>query len=162
MIYHRLGALTIAGAVVFSFSAHAGEQPQKGRYINIPEETKCTKVEGEKGHIVCTYMMTSVAVSDDGEMRKRSVVGFLDLTNGQGPVQGHIVSTLADGSTFASTFEGEGKIEGDRGPVMSGTYRCVSGTERFAGIECKGTFTSQRQEGGFSQGTYEGTMTLPD
>jgi hypothetical protein len=78
MMDHRLGALAIAGAVIFSFSAHAGDQPQSGRFVNISQKNECTKVEGEKGRIVCAYIMASVGISDDGEMRKRSVVGSLD------------------------------------------------------------------------------------
>jgi hypothetical protein len=162
MMDHRLGALAIAGAVIFSFSAHAGDQPQSGRFVNISQKNECTKVEGEKGRIVCAYIMASVGISDDGEMRKRSVVGSLDFTNGEGPVYGTNVSTLPDGSTFTTAWEGESKVDGDKGPVMNGTYRCISGTGRFAGAECKGTWTSKQQKGGFTMGSYKGTLTLPD
>lgn len=158
----RLGALAVTGAIVFSFSAHAGEQPMSGRYINIPGETKCNKVEGEEGRAICSYMMSSASIGDDGSIRKRYVVGSLDWTNGVGPVQGQSVTTYADGSTITKAWEGESKAEGDKGPVMTGTYRCISATGRFAGADCKGTWASERQKGGFTQGTYKGTITLPD
>lgn len=158
----RAAVTVVVGAVFLSSPAQAGEQPLKGRYINVSGETNCTKIDDEEGHIICTYELPSAAIRDDGEMYARVIKGTLDLTNGVGSVEGYTVSTYADGSMLVSTYEGVSKVDADKNVVNEGTLTCVSGTGRFEGAKCKGTWKGRHTKAGYTLGEYEGTLTLPD
>jgi len=162
MANHRFGAFAIAGAFIITFSAQAGEQPLKGRYINMSGETTCTKIGDKEGHIVCTYNLPSAGIRDDGEVYARVIKGTLDQTKGVGSVEGYTVSTYADGSMLVSTYEGMAKVDADKGQVSEGTLTCTGGTGRFQGAKCEGTWNGHRTKAGYTMGEYEGTMTLPD
>jgi hypothetical protein len=152
----------VIGAALLSSPAQAGEQPFKGRYINVSGETNCTKIDDKEGHIICTYELPSAAIRDDGEIYARVIKGTLDLTKGVGSVEGYMVSTYADGSMLVSTYEGVSKVDANKDVVNEGTLTCVSGTGRFQGAKCEGTWKGRHTKAGYTLGEYEGTLTLPD
>jgi hypothetical protein len=153
----------VIGAVFLSSPAQAGEQPLKGRYINLSGENNCTKIgDKEEGHIICTYELPSTGIRDDGEIYGRVIKGTLDWTKGAGSVEGYTVSTFADGSMLVSTYEGVTKVGADKVQVSEGTLTCVSGSGRFQGAKCQGTWKNHRAKAGYTVGDYEGTLTLPD
>ena len=153
----------VLGAVFLSSPAQAGEQPLKGRYINLSGENSCTRIgDKEEGHIVCTYELPGTGIRDDGEIYARVIKGTLDWTKGSGSVSGYMVSTYADGSMLVSTFEGVSKVDADKVQVSEGTQTCTSGTGRFQGAKCEGTWKGRRTKAGYTLGEFEGTLTLPD
>ena len=153
------------GALVFigtTLVAEAGETAMKGRYVNLKAETDCTDVGDVDGHAICSFVLPSAGILDDGEAYSRVVRGSLDYIKGVGTNQGHTINTYADGSVTTVEWEGTSDFDENKARVMSGTYRCTGGTDRFQGVECEGNWTSTVKKGGFSVGEYEGTMTLPD
>lgn len=153
------GALVFLGTTIV---AEAGETAMKGRYVNLKAETNCTEVGDVDGHVICSFVLPSAGIQDDGEVYSRVVRGTLDYIKGVGKNQGHTINTFADGSVTTVEWEGTSKFDENKTRVMIGTYRCTGGTGRFQGVECEGNWTSTQQKGGFSVGEYEGTMTLPD
>jgi hypothetical protein len=63
---------------------------------------------------------------------------------------------------MATQWKGTSKLNDEKLSTMEGTLTCVGGTGRFAGVKCNGTWTGTRVKGGYTQGNYKGTLTLPD
>ena len=159
----RLGSLAITGLFIFTFTAQAGDQPQKGRYVNLkPTELHCTKLDDVEGHSICTYEIPGVGVLEDGTLTSRVTKGTLDYVNGEGLAEGYTITTYPDGSTHTGKWSGVSKIDDQGVRQIEGPYECVAGTGRFAEIKCNGTYVSTVQKAGYMTGEYEGTMTLPD
>jgi len=154
--------VSILGISSLVASAQAGEQTMSGRYVNLKADSECSKLDDVEGHFICTFEAPSVGISDDGEIRSRVVRGTLNLINGTGPAHGYTISTYQDGSMITSEWEGTGKVNDQMVRELAGTYKCVAGSGRYKGVECEGTWTSSVQEGGFTLGSYKGTMMLPD
>ena len=152
----------IAGILALSVSAQAGEMVEKGRYVNLKAETNCAKIPDVEGHIICSYEIPAVFIPDEGEIGSRVVKGTLDYVKGVGKNQGYTVTTYADGSTRAVWWEGDSKFDDQKVRYAEGTYTCVAGSGRFAGIKCEGKWKTTFQKGGFGLGEYEGKATLPD
>ena len=160
---YKLGALVFAGTIFFTLSTQAGEQPQKGRYVNLkPSEINCTKLSDMERHVICTYEIPGVGINADGSLAARVTKGTLDYIKGEGTAEGYTITTQQDGSTHTSKWSGVSKTNDQKVRVIQGPYECVAGTGRFAGIKCKGKYVPTVQEGGFMIGEFEGTMTLPD
>jgi hypothetical protein len=156
-------AFAIVGAFMITFSAHAGEQPQKARYVNLkPSELHCTKLGDVEGHVICSYQVPGVAVFPDGTLAARVTTGTLDYINGEGTAEGYTITTHPDGSTHTGKWSGISKVNDQKVRIIEGPYECVAGSGRFAGIKCEGKYLSTVQEGGFMIGEFEGKMTLPD
>lgn len=155
-------ATGIAAMLALPVAAQAGETPEKGRYVNLKADTDCAKVADVEGHVICSYEIPAVQISDQGEAGSRVVLGTLDYVNGVGKNQGYTVTTYADGSTRAVWWEGDSKFNDQKVRYAEGTYACVGGSGRLAGIKCEGKWKTTFEKGGFGSGTYEGTMTLPD
>jgi hypothetical protein len=151
-----LGALAIAGIV------QAGEMQESGRYVNLTPKTSCSKVGDVEGHFVCSFESQSVLFADSGDIAKRVVRGMVDLTNGVGTNHGHSVTTYGDGSTRTVMWQGMAKRDAQNARYSEGTYTCVGGSGRYAGIKCNGNWRSDYQKAKFSIGTYKGSATLPD
>lgn len=134
----------------------------KGQYVNLKAESNCTNVTDVEGHVICTFEAPSVGVRDDGEYYSRSVKGTIDYIKGVGNNQGYSINTYADGSTIAVQWKGNSKFNDQKVRVSEGSYSCITGTGQFSNIKCNGTWSSAAQKGGFTLGSYEGTMTLPD
>ena len=163
MINIRLGGFAIASAVIFTFSAQAGEQSQKGRYANLkPSELQCTKLGDVEGHAICSYEIPGVTVFADGTLASRVNRGTLDYINGEGTAEGYTITTHPDGSSHTTKWSGISKINDQKVRVIEGPYECVAGSGRFKGIKCKGKWVTTLQKAGFMTGEFEGKMTLPD
>ena len=154
--------LAIVSGISLTTVSQAGEKSMKGRYVNLKPESNCTKVEDVEGHVICTFELPSVGVLEDGEYYARSVKGTVDYVKGVGKNQGYTISTFADGSTMTVEWEGSSKFNDNQVRISEGTYSCIAGTGRFSNVIFNGTWSSSAQKGGFTLGSYEGTMTLPD
>lgn len=146
-------------ALVLSTSVQAGEMKESGRYVNLKPETSCSKVGDVEGHVVCSFVLDSVSIPDKSEIASRVVRGSIDYTNGIGANHGHTFYTYADGSTRVAAWKGESK-KSDQGQYSEGTYECVGGSGRYAGVQCSGKWKSVPQKGGFTLGEYSGKITL--
>lgn len=154
-----LGSLVFVGTTLV---AEAAEMEMKGRYVNLKAETDCTEVGDVDAHVICSFVVPSAGILEDGEVYSRVVRGTFDIIKGVGTNQGHTINTYGDGSVTTVEWEGKSEFDANKTRVMSGTYRCTGGTGRYQGVQCEGTWTSTVKKGGFSVGEYEGTMTLPD
>jgi hypothetical protein len=153
--------MSVVSAMAFSGGALAGEMQESGQYVNLTPEVSCSKVGDVEGHVVCSFESHGVLIAGDGTIGKRVVRGTIDYTNGVGRNQGHTVTTLGDGSTRTSAWEGMAKRDAENNRYSEGTYTCVGGSGRFKGIKCDGTWRSDYQKAKFSIGKYEGVATLP-
>ena len=157
------GALAIAGTVFVALSAQAAEQHHKGRFVNLqPNELHCKKPSDVDGHVICTFEIPGVTINPDGSFGARVSLGTLDYVHGEGTAEGYSTTTQADGSTITTKWSGVSKVDDREVRNLRGSYHCVAGTGRFAGITCEGTYVSTYEAGGFVTGAYEGTMTLPE
>ncbi len=134
----------------------------KGEYVNLTADAKCSEVGDVEGHVLCTFEIPSVGIVDGGERHARIVKGTGDYVKGVGTHQGYTINTFADGSTMSVQWEGSVDFNDQNVRISQGTYNCLAGTGRYANVKCNGTWSSSPQKGGFTLGTYEGTMTLPD
>ena len=50
----------------------------KGRCVNLKGESNCTTIDDVKDHVICTFELTSVGISDNGEFFSRSIMGILN------------------------------------------------------------------------------------
>ncbi len=151
-----------AAMLALSVAAQAGEQPDKGRYVNLKADAECSKIPDVEGHVICSFEMPGVSIVGNGEMDARVARGTLDYINGVGTAQGYTVTTSADGSTLTVQWEGTSKFDDQKVRHVEGTYTCVAGSGRFSGATCKGTWKQADQKGGFALGEWDGTITLPD
>jgi hypothetical protein len=152
---------SVAGALAIGGVARAGEMQESGQYVNLAPKVSCSKVGDAEGHVVCSFEAQGVLIDGNGEMGARVVRGTIDYTNGVGTNQGHSVTTFGDGSTRTSAWQGMAKRDAQNNRYSEGTYTCVGGSGRFAGIKCDGTWRSEYQKAKFSIGKYEGVATLP-
>ena len=89
-----------------------------------------------------------------------------DLTDGSGPHQGYVVHHFDDGSTSIERYQGEARLNADGTRTsVSGTFQCIGGTGRFAGLTGKGTYRGERlgalQTGDFVYVDTTGSCTVP-
>ena len=152
----------LAGVLLVTGTAYAGEMQESGRYVNLAPKTSCTKVGDVEGHVVCSFESQGVLFADSGEIGKRVVRGMVDLTKGVGTNHGHSVTTYGDGSSRTVVWQGMAKRDAQNARYSEGTYTCIGGSGRYAGIKCNGTWRSEYQEAKFTIGTYEGSTVLPD
>ena len=151
-----------AGVLALAGAAQAGEKEESGRYVNLAPKTSCTKVGDVEGHVVCSFESQGVLIGDDGEIGTRVVRGMVDYTKGLGTNHGHSITTYGDGSSRTVIWQGMAKLDEQKVRYSEGTYTCVGGSGRFAGIECNGAWRSEYQKAKFSIGTFKGSVVLPD
>jgi hypothetical protein len=88
----------------------------------------------------------------------------LDVTKGEGPLQGYSQFTYPDGSTITNKWEGK-NMGGGRtitgAASGEGTWTYIKGTGKFEGIQGGGTFKSYNMGPGQFYADFEGEYTLP-
>jgi hypothetical protein len=153
----------LAFSVVMSIAsdAWAGEMEDHGRYVVEKTEVRAVKVGDVDGHVVGSYHNTGVAFWGK-EITTSFGGGTFDFVNQVGPVRGFTVDVFKDGSTITSRGEGEAKLDENKKQYFEGAYQCISGTGRWKGIQCKGTWKQSSEANGMGVGEWRGTLTLPD
>ena len=159
--------------VLFAFSVAmsvtsntwAGEMENHGRYVTEKGKYEAVKVGDVDGHVVGSFHDTGVFFGLGGDEKEISTSfggGTFDFINQVGPVRGFTVNVFKDGSTVTHQWEGEAKLDENKKQYTEGTYQCTSGTGRWKGVQCKGTWKQSSEANGMSIGRWSGTLTLRD
>ena len=161
--------LMFSVAMSVASNAWAGETKDHGQYVTEKSEVKAVEVGDVEGHVVGSYHDTGVFFGLGGDEKEISTsfgAGTFNLINQVGPVRGFTVNVFKDGSTVTLQWEGEVKFDKNKKQytegTSEGTYQCTSGTGRWKGVQCKGTWKGSSEANGMSIGGWSGTLTLPD
>ena len=150
-------ALSVASAMESSDDAGYAFQ---GRLVNTPAKLECLTA-GEAP--VCAFSIKGIAVSDDGEVIQRTVIG---TTKGRAeepgdvsPNRAHVLWTYPDGSTMLLRSTGTSEVGEDGSKVIAGSKYCVGGSGRFADADCSVEWSLHSSENGLRNGTFAATVT---
>jgi hypothetical protein len=145
--------------------AHAQDLGTSRRVQGTAEVTT-VEVGDVPGHVVGVVEFKGLSFFAGGEVATHTNPATFDLTNGSGPHQGYVVHYFDDGSTSIERYRGEARVSADgKRTMVEGTFECVGGTGRFAGIKGEGTYRGERL-GALRTGDYvyvdtTGTCTVP-
>ena len=156
------GVATVLGAAIQSSPAQAAESEMSARYIDQKAKFESVEVGDQEGHVVGSFYKTGVETNDNGEIGMRFVGGTFDYVNWAGPASGRVIVSYQDGSTITYEWEGAAKFDEKKARFFEGTHRCISGTGRFKGVTCDGTWRETGQKNGMTVGSIKARMTLPD
>jgi hypothetical protein len=118
------------------------------------------------GHVVGVVEFKGLSFFEGGEIATHTNPATFDLTNGSGPHQGYVTHYFDDGSTSIERYQGEARLSTDgKRTVVEGTFECIGGTGRFAGLKGEGTYRGERL-GALESGDYvyvdtTGSCTVP-
>ena len=163
----RARLLAVLGATCLLVPALAQAQDLgNGRRVQGTASVTTVKVGDVPGHVVGVVEFKGLTFFADGEIATHTNPATFDLTNGSGPHQGYVVHYFDDGSTSVERYQGEAKLSADgKKTVVKGTFECVGGTGRFAGLAGEGTYRGERL-GALRTGDYvyvdtTGSCTVP-
>jgi hypothetical protein len=140
----RVLVLCAVAGLVVSALAHAQDLGTSRRVQGTAEVTTI-EVGDVPGHIVGVVEFKGLSFFADGEVATHTNPATFDLTNGSGPHQGYVVHYFDDGSTSIERYRGEARMSADsKRTLVEGTFECVGGTGRFAGIRGEGTYRGER------------------
>jgi hypothetical protein len=156
--------LAVAGMVVPALAN--GQDLGTSRRVQGTAEVTTVEVGDVSGHVVGVVEFKGLSFFADGEVATHTNPATFDLTNGSGPHQGYVVHYFDDGSTSIERYRGEARMSADgKRTMIEGTFECVGGTGRFAGIKGEGTYRGERL-GALRTGDYvyvdtTGSCTVP-
>jgi hypothetical protein len=158
-------AFLVAAGVVVPALALAQDLGTSRRVQGTAEGTS-VEVGDVPGHVVGVVEFKGLTFFADGEIATHSNPATFDLTNGSGPHQGYVIHYFDDGSTSIERYEGEAKLSTDgKRTTVEGTFQCVGGTGRFAGLKGQGTYRGERlgalQTGDYVYVDTTGSCTVP-
>ena len=136
------------------------------RRVQGTAEVTTAEVGDVPGHIVGVVEFKGLTFFADGEIATHVNPATFDLTNGSGPHQGYVVHYFDDGSTSVERYQGEARLSPDgKRTTVTGTFQCIGGTGRFAGLEGEGTYRGERlgalQTGDYVYVDTSGSCTVP-
>jgi hypothetical protein len=138
-----LSLLASTGLIVPAFAQ--AQDLGTSRRVQGTAEVTSIEVGDVPGHIVGVVEFKGLTFFADGEIATHSNPATFDLTNGSGPHQGYVVHYFDDGSTSIERYRGEAQLSADgKTTVVEGTFECVGGTGRFAGLKGEGTYRGER------------------
>ncbi|HLT01004.1 MAG TPA: hypothetical protein VK001_02450 [Geminicoccaceae bacterium] len=161
----RASALSLAACVILPA---VGQAQDLGTSRRVQGTAAVTSVEvGDvPGHVVGVVQFKGLTFFEGGEIAPHANPATFDLTNGSGTHQGYVIHYFDDGSTSIERYEGEARLSADgKRTVVEGTFACVGGTGRFAGLQGEGTYRGERV-GALETGDYvyvdtTGSCTVP-
>jgi hypothetical protein len=137
-------ALCAAGGLFVPALASAQDLGTSRRVQGTAEVTT-VEVGDVPGHVVGVVQFKGLTFFANGETATHSNPATFDLTNGSGPHQGYVVHYFDDGSTSIERYQGEARLSADgKRTTVTGTFQCVGGTGRFAGLKGEGTYRGER------------------
>jgi hypothetical protein len=159
-----LAFLVAAGVVVPALAL--AQDLGTSRRVQGTAEVTSVEVGDVPGHVVGVVEFKGLTFFADGEIATHSNPATFDLTNGSGPHQGYVIHYFDDGSTSIERYEGEAKLSTDgKRTTVEGTFQCVGGTGRFAGLKGQGTYRGERlgalQTGDYVYVDTTGSCTVP-
>lgn len=139
-------AVVFLGLVVLTWSAGPAMAQQKmkvkGKRFGVITERIMHEVGDVKGHVI--GVVTSEGVDVVAKTTWLSISNFDGVMPKGGSFQGWSITTYANGDKIFGKFQG--KMEGKRGPdgkpmmLMQGTWKFVSGTGKWSGVQGAGMF----------------------
>jgi hypothetical protein len=140
---HALAVVAAAGLVLPGIAD--AQDLGTSRRVQAAAEIKQVEVGDVPGHVVGVVEFKGLTFFADGEVATHVNPATFDLTNGSGPHQGYVVHYFDDGSTGIERYQGEAKLSADgKRTTVAGTFQCVGGTGRFAGLKGEGTYRGER------------------
>jgi hypothetical protein len=154
-----------AGGLVAPAFAQAQDLGNSQR-VQSTAEVSSVEVGDVAGHVVGVIEFKGLTFFADGEIATHSNPATFDLTNGSGPHQGYVIHYFDDGSTSTERYRGEARLSADgKRTTVEGTFECVGGTGRFAGLKGQGTYRGERlgalQTGDYVYVDTTGSCTAP-
>jgi hypothetical protein len=136
------------------------------RRVQGTAEVTSVEVGDVEGHVVGVVEFKGLTFFEGGEIATHSNPATFDLTNGSGPHQGYVIHYFDDGSTSIERYQGEAKLSAyGKRTAVEGTFECVGGTGRFAGLKGQGTYRGERlgalQTGDYVYVDTTGSCTVP-
>ena len=160
-------ALTVLAGAGWVAPAWAQAQDLgNSRRVQSAAQTTSVEVGDVAGHVVGVVEFRGLTFFADGEIATHINPATFDLTNGSGPHQGYVVHRFDDGSTSIERYRGAARLSADgKRTVVEGSFECVGGTGRFAGLQGRGTYRGERV-GALQTGEYvyvdtTGSCTVP-
>ena len=156
----------LAAAFIFVPALAQAQDLGNSRRVQGTASVTTVEVGDVPGHVVGVVEFKGLTFFADGEIATHTNPATFDLTNGSGPHQGYVVHYFDDGSTSVERYQGEAKLSADgKKTVVKGTFECVGGTGRFAGLAGEGTYRGERL-GALRTGDYvyvdtTGSCTVP-
>jgi hypothetical protein len=162
------GAAIVAASAVLGLLPTLAQAQDLGTSRRVQGTAAVTTVEvGDvPGHVVGVVEFKGLSFFEGGEIATHTNPATFDLTNGSGPHQGYVTHYFDDGSTSIERYRGEARLSADgKRTVVEGTFECIGGTGRFAGLEGEGTYRGERL-GALRSGDYvyvdtTGSCTVP-
>jgi hypothetical protein len=158
-------ALVVAAGVVVPAFAQAQDLGNSRRVQGTAAITS-VEVGDVAGHVVGVVEFKGLTFFEGGEIATHSNPATFDLTDGSGPHQGYVIHYFDDGSTSIERYAGEARLSADgKRTTVEGTFDCVGGTGRFAGLKGQGTYRGERlgalQTGDYVYVDTTGSCTVP-
>jgi hypothetical protein len=162
----RQVAFLVAAAAFLVPPPAQGQDLGTSRRVQGTVEISAVEVGDAPGHVVGVVAFKGLTFFADGEIATHSNPATFDLTDGSGPHQGYVVHHFDDGSTSIERYQGEARRSADgKRTTVSGTFECIGGTGRFAGLTGQGTYQGERlgalQTGDFVYVDTKGSCTVP-
>ena len=159
-----LALLTSASFIIPALAQ--GQDLGTSRRVQGTANVTTVEVGDVPGHVVGVVEFKGLSFFADGEVATHTNPATFDLTNGSGPHQGYVIHYFDDGSTSIERYQGEAMLSADgKRTTVSGTFQCIGGTGRFAGLTGKGTYRGERlgalQTGDFAYVDTTGSCTVP-
>jgi hypothetical protein len=159
-----LALLAVTGFVVPP-PAH-GQDLGSSRRVQDTVKMTAAEVGDVPEHVVGVVQFKGLTFFANGEVATHANPATFDLTNGSGPHQGYVVHYFDDGSTSIERYQGEAKLSADgKRTTVTGTFQCIGGTGRFAGLKGEGTYRGERlgalRTGDFVYIDTTGSCTVP-
>jgi hypothetical protein len=161
------GALALLAAAGLVVPALAQAQDLgTSRRVQGTAEVTSVEVGDVPGHVVGVVEFKGLTFFEGGEIATHSNPATFDLTNGSGPHRGYVIHYFDDGSTSIERYAGEARLSADgKRTTVEGTFQCVGGTGRFAGLKGQGTYRGERlgalQTGDYVYVDTTGSCTVP-
>ncbi|HEX6110849.1 MAG TPA: hypothetical protein VFZ10_00985 [Geminicoccaceae bacterium] len=159
-----LARLVAAGLVVPALAE--AQDLGTSRRVQSTAEITSVEVGDVKGHVVGVVEFKGLTFFADGEIATHVNPATFDLTDGSGPHQGYVVHYFNDGSTSVERYQGEARLSADgKRTTVEGSFECIGGTGRFAGLMGNGTYRGERlgalQTGDYVYVDTTGSCTAP-
>jgi hypothetical protein len=137
-----------------------------GRRVQSTAKITQVEVGDVPGHVIGVVEFKGLTFFADGEIAIHDNPATFDLTHGSGPHQGYVVHYFDDGSTSIERYQGEARLSADgKRTTVTGTFQCIGGTGRFAGLKGEGAYRGERlgalQTGDFVYVDTTGSCTVP-
>jgi len=152
-----IALITLAFAVTLIGDALAGERGKLVRR-NVYHVTtfQTVKVGDVEGHTMWLIEQKGITFDQKWGAGLLTLTGSGEDINGEWTGGGFDQYTFPDGSTYTDKWEGKGGASGGEG-----TWTCIKGTGKLAGMQGHGTWKNHYPGPGQSYADGEGEYTLP-